>query len=155
MVEFGLASVGTVLEKCGDMFHRHAYGVGINNLKVNEEVYLSLEQCGVLDLFVAKDGNDIVGYMPIIRVGHHRQDNIALSVDCIFLMERYRGSNVAYRFIRFATEYYEKGLENAILSFPIQRTHTRLLEKLGFEEEAIMFRKFINKGENKACQMEE
>ena len=142
MVTFELARVGSVLSACGDMFKEHACGAGINNLKVNEEVYLSLEQSGVLDLFVVKDGSKFVGYMPIIRMGHHRQDNLALSVDCIYLMKEYRGSNVAFRFIKFALDYY-KELSNAILSFPIQKKHRRLLESLGFEEEAIMFRKFI------------
>jgi len=142
MVTFELGRVDEVMSSCREMFEEHASSAGINNLSVNEEVYASLERAGVLDLFVAMDGDDIIGYMPVVRSPHHRQGNLALSVDCIFLMKKYRGSNIAYRFIKFAVNHYQN-LSNAILSFPIQETHRRLLERLGFEEEAIMFRKFI------------
>ena len=142
MVKFVKSDVQEVVRQCVFKFKQHAAETNTDRFQLNTEMYFALERSGVLDVFaVVNEEEEIVGYLPAIRMTHHRQNINNVIVDCIFLDSKYRGTNIAYRFLDFVVAYYYENGNNDYINISLDKKYTRFMDSLGFFEESINFTK--------------
>lgn len=96
--------------RVGEMIHAHRKEVTFGpwndlELDINEEVYIALEEEGLLRTVIAEEGDEVVGYLVIIcgSMNHHKEVWNASS-DVIYVSPEYRSTGVAAEMIKVMME---------------------------------------------------
>lgn len=137
------------LEEIKPLLHEHWLEVANDKevIKLNPayDIYLSLEESGILHVVTARNNGELVGYfISMVIPDLHYSDHIFANNDILFLKKEFRNGAFAYKMFSFAEEKLIALGASAIhirmkTSFPFDA----LCEKLGYKFVEKVYRKVV------------
>lgn len=128
----------TVEKDIKPLLEKHWEEIAVNQdkIKLNPdwETYASLEESGMLKIFTARDGEQLIGYFVVIVRRHiHYKDHLFAGNDILYLSPEYRKGRTGPDLIKFAEKYLkEDGVSVLVINTKVHRPFDSLLEWLGF-----------------------
>ena len=121
------------------MFFAHWKEIACNQdtviLEPDFDKYKNIEENGMLRIFSARDGGELVGYFISFVSPHlHYKSTIYAMNDIMYVIPSYRGSTVGYRLIKGAMTDLKVNCNADILVIHMKVKHEfrKLLNRLGF-----------------------
>lgn len=109
------------------------------------EQYAHLAHLGMLQMFVARDDEEAVGYALFMVTNHlHHKDVKVASSDIIYLDPEYRHSSVAFDLLEYSkNSLQEDGVSVLLLNMKSKVPFDSLASKLGYHLEEHMYAQWI------------
>lgn len=101
------------------------------------ERYHTLEDCGMLRIFTARDEGKLIGYFVSMVMPHlHYSSCIYAMNDILYVDPEYRGTTLAYRLFKGAIKDLKENSNTDVMMIHMKVKHPfkGLLTKLGFEQ---------------------
>lgn len=114
-------------------------------LDVDLSRYKQLEDLGILDIFTARDGKDLVGYcITFTMKSHQHKSTLASNVDSFYIRPSHRGKMAGTRLVSF-TEDCLKSKGSKYLAHHVKTANdfSPLLIRKGYKESERIYTKYI------------
>jgi GNAT superfamily N-acetyltransferase len=138
MTTYQQESLTTCKKDAIPLLERHWEEIALNKdkIKLNPDwdAYASLEDEGILKIFTARDGENLVGYFVVIVNRHlHYKDNLFAYNDILFLDKPYRKGFTGAKLMKFAEKCLkEDGVDVVVVNTKRHKPFDVLLKWLGY-----------------------
>lgn len=114
-------------------------------LNPDYERYQLLEDMDVLHTYVARDDDEIIGYLVVMAQEHLHHKGIKYAIsDLIYVAPEHRKSMVAYNMIMIAEEDLKQlGVKRLVIAMKIKQQFRELLSSAGFMPSEELWEKSI------------
>lgn len=130
--------LATAYDDMQDLLRMHWAEIALNQdaIKLNPfvEQYEDAEKAGILRIFTARDGDDLVGYFALlVQPSLHYRDHLFANNDVIYLHPDYRKGMAGAKLIKFAVECLaQDGVSVVFINTKTHKPFDVLLKRLGF-----------------------
>lgn len=148
MIEFSMVNYEDIVEDLKELIganHEETGPFPQREFKPNLEMYKSLSDRGSLAIFVAVDGDTLIGYGVFLLVPHMWYDNFLVAQsDIIYVKPENRGID-SKEFIEFMDEklYSYFGVEGIVINVHAKRDFSGLLENMGYQHAGSSYSKYL------------
>lgn len=131
------------------LLNKHWEEIALNKDKVpfdpNYAQYKTLEKEGILDIFTAREDNELVGYCITFTAPHlHYWSTIMSNVDIFYVSPEHRGKMAGIRLIKYTEEKLKlKGVK--VLNHHVKTQHdfSPILKRLKYNKAESIYSKYI------------
>jgi len=151
MITFQHENLSKVKEELKPLLHEHWALVALNQdkIKLNPDwkEYARLDAAGVLRIFTARDGGDLVGYLVMfINKSLHYKDHFFASHDVIYVKPDKRAGATGYKLLKYVEDYCKDcGVSLMTLNTKVHIPFDNLLTSNGYDLIERCYTKYIGK----------
>lgn len=115
------------------------------DLQMDWDLYIKLENSGLLKVFTARDDNKLVGYLcVVISPNLHSKGTLTASEDGLFVDKPYRGGSVATGLVEFAEKCLkDDGLKILIFTGSVDKPIDGLMDHLDYSPIETRYKKVL------------
>ena len=112
-------------------------------LKPDWEAYANLELAGVLKIFTARDGGQLVGYVSCFLLPDiHSCGILSANFEILFVTASHRNSSVGIKLMKFAEKCVRQdGAEFCFVTTTQQNSASKMMKRLGYKAIETKFEK--------------
>lgn len=127
------------------MYAKESKGVLVPQVKPDFNLYLSLENVGMLDVIAAYKGTVLVGFMVLITNTLPHYSEKATTVESQFVLKENRKYGTGKKLLDYAVQVAkDNGATVMFMSAPIGGVLNRVAESFGFTSTNIVYTRKIN-----------
>lgn len=117
----------------------------LGQMKLNLEVYFTLDMMGTLDTFVALDDGKLVGYLVTITLPHnHHADKLVCNEDAFFVSKDYRKGRVGINLMKMSEKSAkERGASFISMTCAENNDLSKFYKRFGYKPFGMVFYKEI------------
>lgn len=148
MIEYLVVEYEDVVEQIKEHIHATHDEVGPfkeRKLSPDFDAYQTHADNGILAIFAAMDGDNLIGYAVFVLGNHIFYDDLILAQsDLIYIVPEHRGET-SKEFIQFIDEklYTDFGVDGIVISMTTKRNFSGLLEHLGYQTVGVVCSKYV------------
>ena len=151
MIAFAVEPYEHVLRDGQGIFKVHYDELALHKEQIpmglDHDLYLQLEERGVLVTITARVDGNLVGYFLALVVSHHphnKDAGPASTTDMFYILPAYRTGGIGTKLLMFAEQVLrDRGVAKATLSTKVKFSNRELLEALGWEHTDVVFQKVL------------
>ncbi|MCA1807575.1 MAG: GNAT family N-acetyltransferase [Actinobacteria bacterium] len=115
------------------------------DIEVNIDLYKAMESGGNHAVFVAEEGDQVLGYLSMtMNESPHIIGYWQAIVDSVYVDTEHRKAKIAINLIRQAEQYAkELGCSSMTIGFKAKNPHERFAKSIGFEPDDVMYTKLL------------
>lgn len=103
-------------------------------LRPKFEMYKTLEDNKMLDLYSVKDKETLVGYfIGVVTPHQHFEDTMVAQTDTFFIQKEYRQGLCGYRFLKYVIKKLKSKVDLIFLTTNVERDLSKVMARLGFK----------------------